>query len=1163
MHSIRYRNRFVVTTRPASFFFIFLTGLITLGTCLTCPFAVAAAAIRHEHAIGVLAIDSKIQCLETWQPTAEYLSTAIPGETFVIHPLNYSEITDRSASAKMDFILTNPSTYIDLEYHYGATRIATLKEKRLGRIYSKYGSVIFHRKDRTDLKTLADLKGKTFMGVAENSLGGWQMSRHELVENGIDPYKDFKSVLFGETHDEVILAVLAGKADAGSVRTNELETMAEEGRISLEDISVFPGSHDPSDKVPYLVTTREYPNWLIAKAAETPDTLAEKVSVALISMEPDSAAAAASSSAGWTIPQNYQPVHDLLRSLHLGPYEHIGRITLQDIIRNYGPWLIFFSILLVTSTGFALVVWGLNKKLQASRRSLISRMEEQIKLDAELKNAKELAEAATRAKSEFLANMSHEIRTPMNGIIGAVDLALGENVSDTITEYLHIIENSATSLLTIINDILDFSKIEAGQLELKERVFHLDDMFDRVLDIFIHQALNKTVELLVDIDKSIPRALIGDPQRLQQILTNLISNALKFTAPDGNILITVKPVNKDAPPEKGAPIELHFSVKDTGTGIPAEILQKIFNPFTQGDSSSTKKYEGTGLGLSICKTFVSMMGGTIGVESVVGKGSTFSFTVRLFIADTAVCERPSLPPDIYGLHVLVVDDLPDSRLIMASILESLGFQVETCSSGECALKRLATAAPENAPVDFIFMDWKMPNLNGLETSRIIREDLKLTVPIIMMTAFGTDKLRNEAEQAGINGFLIKPIFQSTLFDAVMDAFGKHDRQTPEGRQRFTTRAAIYRYQLKGYRILLVEDNLTNQQVATAILNKAEIDVVLAGNGEEAVEAVKREEFDAVLMDIQMPVMNGYEATRKIKELPGMKKLPIIAMTAHAMKGDEEKCLEAGMDAYISKPINQERLFSTLSRLLRYSSNRTTRRQPQQSESEETAAAEATMEPSIRHHQVGNTAPLDVEAALDLTGLDMATYQTIVETFCDNNRTTPATVDDALQKEDYEKLQKIAHNLKGSGSNIGASTLHRIAQQVETASKQAVAGEGNLDELARLSGHMTAALKEVLAYRFSSAEKADPPVPPAVMEIEPTGNVPGVFRQQCLEALRHSIEQADPEKIAQAKHACLQEFEAAGIPRPLQFATLIQQIDNYDYDQALITLEDIWKTKLNT
>ncbi len=534
--------------------------------------------------------------------------------------------------------------------------------------------------------------------------------------------------------------------------------------------------------------------------------------------------------------------------------------------------------------------------------------------------------------------------------------------------------------------------------------------------------------MLVDIDKDTPRLLLGDSLRLQQILTNLVSNAVKFTPSGGSILVSAHDATaarNDLSPDK---VMLAFSVKDTGVGISPDYLPSIFEPFTQSDTSSTRRYEGTGLGLSICNKFVTMMQGTIGIESTLGKGSNFFFTVQLGKAGTIPAGRMVLPPDIHGLNVLVVDDLADSRAIMSKILQSLGFKVETLSSGVEALERLSSFRMKQRPVDLILMDWQMPELDGLEASKRIRSELHLNLPIIIMTAFAKDLHREDAERAGTNGFLTKPIFQSTLFDAIMDAFGKGEMKGEGTRHDFTTRSSLYRKQLKGIRLLLAEDNLTNQLVATAILEKADIEVTVVGNGELAVQAVQQQIFDGVLMDIQMPKMNGYEATRLIRELPGCARLPIIAMTAHAMKGDEEKCLEAGMDGYIAKPINQDRLFSTLSHLLR---GRRRAVQVETTLAEELPASDASGggEPAAAGPFL-DLPGIDVESALQTTGLDRPTFATILVGFYHDNGGTGESIARAATEGRLDDLLHLAHGLKGSAGNIGATALRQAAAAVE-------------------------------------------------------------------------------------------------------------------------------------
>jgi len=988
-------------------FTLLITGLIT-GISL---------GQENPVKIGVLAIRGADQCLEKWSPTAQYLSARIPDRTFVIIPLDHKQIYPSVEKGEVDFILANPSFYVELEYRYRANRIATLKNLCLDSFYNRYWGVIFWRADRSDIRQINDLKGKTFMATAEGSLGGWRMVWRELKEIGIDPYRDFKDLKFIGTQDAVVYAVRDGKVDAGSVRADTFISMHAEGKIDLEDFYV---PHEHGEKgvgcPPFPHSTRGYPEWPMAKVKHTPDELAEKVAIALMEMTANSPAAIAAKCGGWTIPMNYQPVHECLRYLKVGPYKDLGKITIADVIRTYWPWILFTIVLFFVITSFSIAVLTLNQKIKAShiklenikaytrgliesspdalvtfdengiitdvneqtakltgcaREELISSqfrdyftdperaymgvkrsfekgkvtdyelvmksktgeltvvsynaivymdekgqvrgvfaaardISESKLVEKELKEAKEAAEAATRAKSEFLANMSHEIRTPMNGVIAAAELALSEKMSPRAERYLEIIQSSAYSLLGIINDVLDFSKIEADKLDIETRPFLLDKVIDRITDVFMTEAAGKRIELLVDIDLEAPNALIGDPLRLQQILKNLVSNAVKFTDIGGIILVRVTESEKSADRTT-----LTFSVKDTGIGIAPKYLSRLFKPFSQVDTSSTREYEGTGLGLSICKRLVEMMGGKIWVESELGKGSTFSFTVCFSRQSADQKQKLVPPPDIQHLNVLVVDDCADSRLIMQKMLESFGLRVKSVSSGEESIEALKENETRKEPFELVVIDWLMPGLSGIETSKKIRKELKLTIPIILMTAFGKENEMLDAEKAGINAFLTKPIHQSTLFNAIMDTFGKKALKIEEKEKHITTRASIYKNFLRGIRILVAEDNPTNQEIALAILKGAGIVVEIAKNGKKAVEALQRSRFDAVLMDIQMPEMDGYEATRIIRKDPKFKSLPIIAMTAHAMKGDEEKCLEAGMDGYVSKPISQDRLFHTI------------------------------------------------------------------------------------------------------------------------------------------------------------------------------------------------------------------------------------------------------------
>jgi two-component system sensor histidine kinase/response regulator len=754
----------------------------------------------------------------------------------------------------------------------------------------------------------------------------------------------------------------------------------------------------------------------------------------------------------------------------------------------------------------------------------------------EEEKAREAAEAAALAKSEFLANMSHEIRTPMHGVIAATELALNEEVSPKTEHYLELIQSSAYSLLGIINDILDFSKIEADKLAFETRPFRLDEVVDRSVDIFINKAFEKRIEIVVDIDLDTPKALIGDPLRLQQIITNLISNAVKFTGRDGVILIGVKASEKTL-----EHTILTFFVKDTGVGIAEKDIKKLFKPFSQVDTSSTRKYEGTGLGLTICKQLVEKMGGSIWVESEFGKGSTFIFTAN-FGRQSAEQRKFVPPPDIQGLNVLVVDDCDSSRLIMEKILESFGFRVELVSSGEDSLAILKDNQSRGKPFELVMIDWLMPGLDGIETSRRIRQDLKLTIPIIMMTAFGKDSERLEAEKVGINVFLTKPIYQSTLFNAIMDAFGEEALVSTVKEKRITTKAYIYKKRLKGIRVLVAEDNPTNQEIALAILEGAGMDVKVVKNGKEAVDAVLEGGFDVVLMDIQMPEMDGYEATRMIRgreEESGISvqgdRIPIIAMTAHAMKGDEEKCLEAGMDAYVSKPINQNRLFRVLWNSLksqqRFLQNIETEVLINEKPFEEGASGLPSELPGVK-----------ISKALKALNIDRNIFKDILIKFLMTNKDTISNIRSAFESEDWESFMHLTHSLKGSAGNIGADELYKAAQELETAVKEGAPTSPLLDRV-------ETALNQVLESLQSLADtsKAEP------LAGKERGAGPDVDPAQVIPVLKqlvNALNLAEPEEIK--KHIkVIKKYLDISILKDIE-----DQVNDYEYDKALEMLKGI-------
>lgn len=542
--------------------------------------------------------------------------------------------------------------------------------------------------------------------------------------------------------------------------------------------------------------------------------------------------------------------------------------------------------------------------------SVITDISELKKIQEALQISRDEALAASKAKSEFLANMSHEIRTPMNGIIGMIELALQTELTDEQRQFLTAARASAESLLTILNDILDFSKIEARMIELIPAEFRLHDSLTEIVATLALTAHKKGLELLCHVPPSLPERVVGDLNRLRQIILNLVSNAIKFTE-KGEVVVEVKEESRT-----DKEIFLHFTVRDTGIGIPADKLESIFQPFVQADASLTRKYGGTGLGLAITSQLVSLMGGKIWVESEVGKGSTFHFTVRLGLPAKAQEKiLPSTLSALHGLKVLVVDDNSTNRLILKEMLQSWKMKPVEAANGPMALSLLQSTKHE--PFGLLIVDLSMPEMDGFTLiENIKRLELAKEAPIIILTSADRVGDFQKAKEYGASAYLVKPIRPSDLLDTIMAIKGSAElgkklaepitEQTlPELRAR--------------YKILLAEDNPINQKVALHLLQKRGHTVVVVENGQQALEKIKTEEFDLVLMDVQMPVMNGFEATQKIRELEKETghHLPVVAMTAHAMKGDREKCLEAGMDDYVSKPLYPEELYRVIERAVKH------------------------------------------------------------------------------------------------------------------------------------------------------------------------------------------------------------------------------------------------------
>ena len=718
----------------------------------------------------------------------------------------------------------------------------------------------------------------------------------------------------------------------------------------------------------------------------------------------------------------------------------------------------------------------------------------------------------------------------MNAIIGMSHLVLKTDLDKRQRNYIEKVCRSGEILLGIINDILDFSKIEAGKMSLETVDFHLDDVLENLASVLSLKAEDKGLELLFDSAPDVPTALVGDPLRLGQVLINLGSNAAKFTD-RGEIIVGVAKMG-----EHEGGVDLHFWVRDTGIGMTPEQCGKLFQSFTQADSSTTRKYGGTGLGLAISKSLVEAMGGRIWVESVPGMGSTFHFQARFGIQAQPQVRRMFRADELQGVRMLLVDDNASAREILASMAKTFGLDVDVAWNGAEALRLIAAADKTPRPYELVLMDWKMPSMDGVETVRQLRNEQLNTVPtVIMATAYGRDDAMVSASERGVvlQAVLTKPVTPSTLLEAIGESLGKGRAVVTRKEVRADSYAEATQA-LRGARILLVEDNDMNQELAMELLSEAGMTVVLANHGQEALSILAQDpNFDGVLMDCQMPVMDGYTATREIRKNPAFQSLPIIALTANAMAGDKEKVLDAGMNDHIAKPLNLETMFGTMARWIH----------PKRALQAEMVAMNSVAGGALGAGARGqfddiSVPGVDVRAGLATAMGNEALYRRLLRKFYDGQKDFARLFAEALASADPSEAERCAHTLRGTAGTIGAKEVKEAAEALERACQQRAAPE----QIESLLHQALDALQPVVAALHGLLGDEAVASSPAVAV--DTGK---------LAALREQLAELLDRGDSAALDLCEQHADLWRAAYPERWGQIFDHVNNFDFEAALALL----------
>lgn len=752
-------------------------------------------------------------------------------------------------------------------------------------------------------------------------------------------------------------------------------------------------------------------------------------------------------------------------------------------------------------------------------------------LEFELREARDVAESANVSKGDFLARMSHEIRTPMNGIIGMAHLLKKTEKNKQQADYIEKLQGSANTLLRLINDILDFSKIDAGKLVLEAIPFNLEDVLGNVANVISLQAEKKRLEFLFHIDPQVPYNLDGDPLRLGQVLMNLAGNAVKFTE-QGEVVIVV---NVEESNEET--VCLRFTVRDSGIGLQEEQIKSLFTPFSQADDSITRKYGGTGLGLAICKQLTEMMNGQIWAKSELGEGSDFIFTAWFGLTVESRLNVPASFEVFHGLRALVVDDNKAARKALISILTSLKMEVDNVSNGQAAIKLLEAAVQKGAPYDVVLLDWIMPGIDGIETARRIKENKLLSkVPaMLMVTANGREEAYEKAERVGMDGFLLKPVYGSVIYNTLLQIMGF---ETVSGRriEKKESNGATELENIRGARILLVDDNPINRDVGIAFLEDVGMVVELAENGRESLDAIAERPFDLVFMDIQMPDMDGLEATRRIRMDERFKDLPVIAMTAHAMSGDRDKSLAAGMNEHITKPIDPVVLYRTLQEWI----------------PEKTICTPAIQEKNVAAISVEKDVVfpylpgIDHEEGLRRLNNNSRLLLELLEDFQSNFSFFPTILRELSGTGNWHEIKEKVHMVKGVASYVGALSLYELACELESA-----LFDEKQDEAARKLLEFINALDEVLSSLTLLSFERKKPAESGKKVCDEERDFHAILEE--IQKLINFLQSG--ELMAEEQFDLVKEL-IAGLGHDKQLLDIEEKIDNIEYEEAAVFAADL-------